>query len=89
MFLPFVKVGDILLLINPGEIEKKLTIQKAIKILGGQVKHIYKFCLPDTDIERSFVFIKKCIQHLKISKKSWYSIKRAYLKWRLLWHILE
>ena len=58
--LPFVKVGGYFVAYKSGEIEKEVDYsKKAIKILGGQVKHIYKFCLPDTDIERSFVFIKK------------------------------
>lgn len=58
--LPFVKIGGYFVAYKSGEIEKEVDhSKKAIKILGGQVKHIYKFCLPDTDIERSFVFIKK------------------------------
>ncbi len=58
--LPFVKIGGYFVAYKSGEIEKEVEqSKKAIKILGGQVKHIYKFCLPDTDIERSFVFIKK------------------------------
>lgn len=58
--LPLVKVGGYFIAYKSGEIEKEVDqSKKAIKILGGQVRHIYKFCLPDTDIERSFVFIKK------------------------------
>lgn len=58
--LPFVKVGGYFVAYKSGEIEREVDqSKKAIKILGGQVRHIYKFCLPDTDIERSFVFIKK------------------------------
>lgn len=58
--LPFVKIGGYFVAYKSGEIEEEVDhSKKAIKILGGQIKHIYKFCLPDTDIERSFVFIKK------------------------------
>ena len=33
--------------------------QNAVKLLGGEIEYIYKFRLPDTDIDRSVVFIKK------------------------------
>ena len=33
--------------------------KKAIGVLGGEIKHVYKFSLPGTDFGRSFVFIKK------------------------------
>ena len=58
--LPFVKSGGYFVAYKSGEIDEELeSAKKAIQILGGEVKHVYKFALPDTDIERSFVFIKK------------------------------
>ncbi len=58
--LPFVKVGGYFVAYKSGDIDEELeSAKKAIRILGGEVKHVYKFALPDTDIERSFVFIKK------------------------------
>ncbi len=58
--LPFVKTGGYFIAYKSGEIDEELQgAKKAIQVLGGEVKHVYKFALPDTDIERSFVFIKK------------------------------
>ena len=49
--LPFVKVGGYFVAYKSGE--------KAILILGGQIEKVDKFKLPETDIERSLVYIKK------------------------------
>lgn len=58
--LPFVKVGGYFIAYKSGDIDTEAAeAKKAIQILGGEVKEIYKFTIPDTDIERSFVFIKK------------------------------
>ena len=58
--LPFVKKDGYFVAYKSGDIDQELEdAKKAIRILGGEVKHVYKFALPDTDIERSFVFIKK------------------------------
>lgn len=58
--LPFVKVGGYFVAYKSGDIDAEVKdAKKAIQVLGGEVKHVYKFALPDTDIERSFVFIKK------------------------------
>ena len=43
-----------------GEIEDELNeSKKAIKILGGKTQKVVQFELPDTDIARSLVIIKK------------------------------
>lgn len=58
--LPFVEVGGYFVAYKSGEIEEEAKeAANAIGILGGEVKHIYKFELPGTDNKRSFVFIKK------------------------------
>ena len=41
---------------NVGEIEEA---KKAIKVLGGEIESINKFLLPDSDIERNIIVIKK------------------------------
>lgn len=58
--LPFVKTGGYFIAYKSGEIEQEVNdSKKAIKILGGEVVSVYKFQLPGSDIDRSFVFIKK------------------------------
>ena len=43
-----------------GKIEEEVEqARKTVFILGGKISKIEKFCLADTDMERSFVIIKK------------------------------
>lgn len=56
--IPFVKEGGYFISYKSGEIEEEVeAAKKAIKILGGQIKDIYKFDLSDQ--KRSFVKIEK------------------------------
>ena len=56
--IPFVKMGGSFISYKSGEIEEEVnTAGKAVKILGGQVKEIYKFDLSEQ--KRSFVIIEK------------------------------
>lgn len=58
--LPFVKVGGTFISYKSGEIEEEAAkAQKAISILGGEVKSIEKFTLPETDLSRSLIQIEK------------------------------
>lgn len=58
--LPYVKVGGRFISYKSGDIEKEISEgQKAINILGGKIDQIEKFKLPGTEIQRSFVMIKK------------------------------
>lgn len=58
--LPYVKVGGYFAAYKSGEIDEELAeASNAVKILGGAISKVYKFTLPDTDIDRSIVFIKK------------------------------
>ena len=58
--LPFVEPGGYFIAYKSGEIDEELEAsKKAIGVLGGEIKHVYKFSLPGTDFGRSFVFIKK------------------------------
>lgn len=58
--LPFVKVNGYFIPYKTGTIEDELAQgQKAISILGGKYEKTEKLILPDSDIGRSFVFIKK------------------------------
>ncbi len=58
--LPFINVGGMFIALKSGDIENELAESKhAIKILGGEVTEVIHYTLPDSDIERSFVVIKK------------------------------
>lgn len=58
--IPYIRVGGIFVSYKSGEIDEEVAAsRKAVDILGGQIDHVEKFQLPDTDIHRSFVFINK------------------------------
>ena len=58
--LPYVKVGGHFISYKSGKIDEELEQAKnAVKILGGKVQDVVKFPLMDTDMDRSFVVIKK------------------------------
>ena len=58
--IPFVKVGGYFIPYKTGTVEEEITQgKKAIQILGGKIEKIEKLMLPNSDISRSFVFIKK------------------------------
>ncbi len=58
--LPFVKIGGKFISYKSVDIEEEVNdAKKAISVLGGKLEKIEKMVLPDSDIERSFVFIQK------------------------------
>lgn len=58
--LPFVKVGGYFISYKTESVdEEALAAEKAIKVLGGEINDIFHFTLPDSDIHRSFLIIKK------------------------------
>ena len=58
--LPFVKVGGRCICMKSFEIEEELKeAKKAIEILGGEIEKIDEITLPNTDIKRKIVVIKK------------------------------
>lgn len=58
--LPFVKIGGSFISYKSSTIEDELKDgKKGIAILGGKVKDVYKFTLPDSKLQRSFVIIEK------------------------------
>lgn len=58
--LPYVRVGGRFVSYKSGDIEQEISEnERAIKILGGKVYQVEKFNLPGTEIQRSFVMIKK------------------------------
>lgn len=58
--LPYVKVGGYFISYKSGKVQEEAeAAAKAVKILGGKVKDIVYFNLPDSEIERSLVVIEK------------------------------
>ena len=57
---PYIRIAGIFIPYKSGDIDEEVAAsRKAVDILGGQIDHVEKFQLPDTDIHRSFVFINK------------------------------
>lgn len=57
--LPFVKIGGSFIAMKGSSIEEIEEAKKAIEVLGGEIKKVDKFILPETDMERNIVIIKK------------------------------
>ena len=58
--IPFVKPGGYFISYKAGDCKEECDEAKnAIKILGGKLIHAEEDCLPDTDITRTFVVIRK------------------------------
>ena len=61
--LPFVKEGGYFIAYKSKDIDEELkNSEKAIEILGGKIEEIKEIEIPDTDILRKLVFIKKIRQ---------------------------
>lgn len=61
--LPYVKCGGYFVSYKSGKVQEEAEqAEKAIKILGGKVKDIIYFQLPDSEIERSLVVIEKKVK---------------------------
>ncbi|MEY8392548.1 16S rRNA (guanine(527)-N(7))-methyltransferase RsmG [Lachnospiraceae bacterium 45-W7] len=58
--IPFVKEGGMFISYKSGEIEEEVNqAKKAVHVLGGEIVKVHKFMIPETDIYRSFVHIRK------------------------------
>ena len=58
--LPFVKIGGLCICMKGPNIDRELEEAKnAIKVLGGKIKSVESFFLPDSDIERNVIIIEK------------------------------
>lgn len=57
--IPFVKVGGICICMKGSNIDELEEAKKAINILGGKIEKIEEISLPDTDIKRNNIIIKK------------------------------
>lgn len=69
--IPYVKKGGYFISYKSGKIEEEVEAsKKAIQVLGGKLERIESFQLMGTDMERSFVVIKKCLESPKIYPRS-------------------
>lgn len=70
--LPYVKTGGMFIPYKSGDIDDEVKeANKAISILGGKLKKVIKFQLPNTEINRSFVNIyKERNTHKKYPRKA-------------------
>lgn len=58
--IPLVKVGGKIIGMKAGGAQEEIeAAKKAIKILGGKIEEIEEFKLPQTEIERTIILIKK------------------------------
>lgn len=58
--LPFVKVGGYFISMKGPDVKDELNeSEKAIKVLGGEVKEVKLINIPETDINHSLIIIKK------------------------------
>jgi 16S rRNA (guanine527-N7)-methyltransferase len=58
--MPFVRVGGYFVAFKSGNIAEELAgAAKAVSVLGGKIEKQYAYRLPDTDIDRTLIFIKK------------------------------
>lgn len=58
--IPFTKKGGVFISYKSGNIDEELEqSKKAINILGGSIENHIKFQLPDSEINRSFIVIRK------------------------------
>lgn len=61
--LPYVKLNGIFISYKAGNVEEELlTSAKAISVLGGKTTGVESFYLPDSDIQRTLIMIKKMKQ---------------------------
>lgn len=58
--LPYVKIGGYFIPYKSGKVDEELKeSKKAVFLLGGKIEEEVKFMLPDSDISRSLIKIKK------------------------------
>lgn len=58
--IPYVQVGGMFIPYKSGEIDEEVVqAKKAVHLLGGKLENVVKFQLPESEISRSFVKIKK------------------------------
>lgn len=58
--IPYVKMGGIFIAYKSGNMKEELKQSEiAVKVLGGSIENVEKFNLPQSEIERSLILIRK------------------------------
>ena len=58
--IPFIKIGGICICMKGQDVEEEINDSKrAIELLGGRIKKVDEFYLPDSDMKRNIVIIEK------------------------------
>ncbi|NLK87832.1 MAG: 16S rRNA (guanine(527)-N(7))-methyltransferase RsmG [Clostridiaceae bacterium] len=57
--LPFVRTGGVFIAMKGSSAQEISMSGKALEILGGEIDEVKEFTLPDTDIKRSIVIVRK------------------------------
>ena len=58
--LPYVKAGGFFVPYKSGSIDEELAeAEKAVSVLGGTIKQVERFTLPESEIERTLVVVEK------------------------------
>jgi len=57
--LPLVKVGGIFIAMKGSSVDEIESAHKALDILGGKIEEINELTLPDSDIKRNIIIVKK------------------------------
>lgn len=58
--LPFVNIGGVCICMKgPNVTDELKEAEKAVNVLGGKIEKVETFLLPDTDMERNIIIIKK------------------------------
>ncbi|MDO5402580.1 MAG: 16S rRNA (guanine(527)-N(7))-methyltransferase RsmG [Eubacteriales bacterium] len=58
--LPFVRIGGYFVAYKSGNVDEEVeAAKKAVELLGGHIDAVCRYVLPDSDIERSLILIKK------------------------------
>ncbi len=64
--IPFVKPGGYFIAYKAGDCQEEIdSAAKAIKVLGGIIEKVIEYKLPETDIDRTLVVIKKINNTMK------------------------
>ena len=58
--IPYVKEGGYFISYKSGKVKEEIRdVKKALSLLGGKLQDVISFMLPETEIERDFVLIRK------------------------------
>ena len=70
--LPFVKVGGYCICMKGPNVEEEIKMaSKALKVLGGRIEKVDNLILPDSNIERNIIVIRKINKiNLKYPRKA-------------------